>query len=376
MASSRPVSRTGIAAVHKVTNKIYRRTKYLERNVKGADQMTKLADKMLRCGTLQVGLHFELDLRNDTISTREDVTPAAFMQAMGCMPVAEKPEAKEYMAAALSHLHIMSDPLPFEFVQTAIVNLDAGNAPTSVYRDTLTRLMSDISTFHACTTAATSSGYSYLESPIVDPELSSKGLFDDLLELIIGSFGLFVMHDHILKSLHVYLRGATLTHYPKTQNEALQLFLAGSFENLQAGVKTSPRLITVEVMLRIARDMARINFFTRVVGHSLMIAFGRFDPENPDGAVQWQGTDIASIARSYKNFELLEHRMIGVLTAQVDSPINYKIDAQSLEDPVLQKLLEPTVKALQQQPGLEQFKLEHVLDPANNHFHAQFNPSD
>ncbi|KAK7928289.1 hypothetical protein PG985_005287 [Apiospora marii] len=156
----------------------------------------------------------------------------------------------------------------------------------------------------------------------------------------------------------------------------LERFLADKSEGQQGPGKPSPRLLTVEVILRVARDMARINFFARVLAHSLMIAFDRFDPDDPDAAVQWQGTDIASIARSYKNFELLQHRMIGFMTAQVDSPVKYNIDAQSLADPVLHKLLEPTVDALQRQPGLEQSKLEHVRDPANDYFHAQFTPSD
>lgn len=138
--------------------------------------MTNLADKMLRCGTLQVGLHVQLDLINGSISPREDDTPAALMRSKGYNPVAEKPKAKEYLAAALLHLHGMSDPLPAQIRETVAVNFDANSTPADVCRDTVTALMSGISTFHAHTTVATSVEYSYLgtlgryaKEPVLEP---------------------------------------------------------------------------------------------------------------------------------------------------------------------------------------------------------------
>ncbi|KAK7928290.1 hypothetical protein PG985_005288 [Apiospora marii] len=158
MAPSFPVSRAGLAAVHKVTKNAHVRTRLLKDKLKdadqlpyrakyldlveGADQMAYLAHEMLDCGSLQVGLHVELDLTNSSISAREDVPPEAFMRSMGYVPVAVKPEAKEYLAAALAHLQKMSDPLPPQLSEAVKAKIEANNTHTGVYRDALNAFLS------------------------------------------------------------------------------------------------------------------------------------------------------------------------------------------------------------------------------------------
>ncbi|KAK7981498.1 hypothetical protein PG988_003736 [Apiospora saccharicola] len=221
------------------------------------------------------------------------------------MPEAEKPLAKTYLASALVHLRSMSDPLPAQLREAVGVNLDANSTPADVYRDAVTVLMSSISTFHAYTVLATSIAYSYLEYPVTDARKPTPDLLKDLLDPIDKTFGLRMVFDRVMVSLGNPEFPSGMTE--KGVIRELTRFLAGDKESEgeRPPGAPSPRLTTVEVMLRVTRDMARINFFTRVVGHSLMIAFGRFDPNDPDSAVQWQGTDIESIVKGYKNIEIL-----------------------------------------------------------------------
>ncbi|KAK8127342.1 hypothetical protein PG984_008450 [Apiospora sp. TS-2023a] len=384
MASSRSANDAAIEAVDKAIEKPLHPYKRMRLHMgvtqltdRGADDMYDTFYDVLRSGTLQVGLHVELDLVYDSISARKAPTQAALMRGMGYVPEAEKPEAKQYLASALAHLQGMSDPLPAQLRKAVGVNLDANSTPADAYRDAVTVLMSSISTFHAYTTLATSIAYNYLKHPVTDARKPTSDLLKNLLDPIDKTFGLRMIFDRVMASLG----NPESPSGPREKDVIRELtrFLAGDKESEGDSPPgaPSPRRTTVEVMLRLTQDMARINFLTRVVGHSLMIALGRFDPNDPDSAVQWQGTDIESIAKSYKNFELLQHRMVGHLTRQTDSTVTYRIDDDEwLESPVFQKLLQPTIDALKQQPGLQDFELEHVVDHDNEHFHDQFSHTD
>ncbi|KAK8079660.1 hypothetical protein PG997_007478 [Apiospora hydei] len=291
---------------------------------------------MVRLGLYQLGLQYSKDQTTKIITVHVgDKLPPSKMGVSFYMLAANR-IVKQHLTVASVFLSRMCYRVPFQLRKVATANPDAQDMSHKGYLEALFCFTTSSRLLHAHTAKATSAVYTFLDTTIPNRKKATPALAQALGHFIRHTYGLPMVLDHIL-------------------------------DEIGEGEKP-PHQIAFVVLLRIILDTARINLFARILVHSLSVCSGWSDPEL---RLQWQGSDLVSIARGYKNFGLLRRHLIVLQATEMDVPVEYHFERQWVADWNLEWLFGTTVKALRGQPGLKDFKLQHVLDPSDEYFKAE-----